>query len=720
MKRILYLLVAACFLFFGCRKDDHKAEQPLTVKSFWPNGGSAGTIVTINGTGFGYKAGNFEVLFNGTPATITEARDTVLIILSPEAGTSGLVTLKKGTQQYEIGQYTYQDLSIAGISPANGPAGTNVSIRGKGFASLQGPAAVTINGQGSIVTFSADTLIVASVPVAAGTGQVRIMVNGQEVTGPDFLFQHIAAIKPMTGGAGTKVTISGEGFNTDLDKNSVAFNGKPATVVTATATELVVTAPEEVVTGSVTVTINEQQTVGSTFTVVPKPLISAVAPLSAPAGATVTITGDYYTNHTDEVKVTFNGMVATVTGATTKSITVQVPGNAGEGQLALTVNDQQTAGPLFREQNLGVAELLPNNGMDGDEIVLKGMGFSTDLTGNKVLFNGVAAQVLSATATELTVVVPAGVSTGAITVESGGLTAISPEFGRAGVITLAGGPDKNDFTPYGNAIAVDSKGNVYVGQGTRIKKVTAAGVVSDFVGSTVSGDANGNGADALFGNVTGIAIDQNDIMYVTDGFSMKVKRVTMSAEVSTAATLSFGPQAAASDAEGNIYVGQMYGGVWLLNKVTGAVTKLFNTNYETPSFFGVIDRNNYFWVTQWESQNVQGYINGVKNTSYAGNYQWGFVDGPRQQAVFRSFYGLTVNRQGVIYLMDGPALRSIANDMVTTITGTNGTGLPVLGYMDGGFKKALFGNPGGMVTDKEGNLYINDASNKAVRKVFFR
>ena len=55
-------------------------------------------------------------------------------------------------------------------------------------------------------------LLVAVVPEAAGSGKIAVTVDGKRVTGPDFTFQRINSIKPLTGGAGTQVAINGEGL----------------------------------------------------------------------------------------------------------------------------------------------------------------------------------------------------------------------------------------------------------------------------------------------------------------------------------------------------------------------------------------------------------------------------------------------------------------------------------------------------------------------------
>jgi len=66
---------------------------------------------------------------------------------------------------------------------------------------------------------------------------------------------------------------------------------------------------------------------------------------------------------------------------------------------------------------IGMAAAKP-----GDTIVIKGKNFSTVAANNTVAFNGVTATIVSATATELTVVIPASATSGPITITVNGVT----------------------------------------------------------------------------------------------------------------------------------------------------------------------------------------------------------------------------------------------------------------------------------------------------------
>ncbi|VBI73290.1 IPT/TIG domain-containing protein [Burkholderia pseudomallei] len=74
---------------------------------------------------------------------------------------------------------------------------------------------------------------------------------------------------------------------------------------------------------------------------------------------------------------------------------------------------------------LAIFAFAPTHGVAGTQVVIQGQGFSSTSANNTVSFNGVAANVIAASSTQLVVAVPSGATTGTITVAVGSQSASS-------------------------------------------------------------------------------------------------------------------------------------------------------------------------------------------------------------------------------------------------------------------------------------------------------
>lgn len=707
IQHIISLAVlSALLLFFSCKKDSpgDEVSANLSVEHYFPNSGKAGTLVTIKGTGFSENIEENIVEFAGVRAEVFSAQSTSLVVVAPEAATTGKLTVKAGGHTIEVGNYTYQRLSLKRVWPANGPAGSNIRITGEGFGSLQQPARVTINDSTALVVNISDTLIVAKVPAGAGTGAVKVFVDNMVSTGEIFTYQEIKAIRPLTGGKGTKVTINGEGFESVKENNKVYFNDKQATVIEATPKQLIVLAPEGIESNKVSVIINGQKTVSAAiFSVVPLPKIAAVSPLSGPVGSIITIKGSTFSTVKEENKVLINGKeIPLETNPTSTELVVRYPANIGSGKIEVLVNDQKVVGPEFVNQELGITKVSPESGLAGTEITIQGSGFSKDLLGNRVSFNGVPAQIISASESVLKVIAPATLSTGPLSVQVGNLSARAPlAFRRSGVTTVAKGFMTLDYNY--SKIVIDSKGNLYVNNPTSIMKVTPEGVSAVL--------ATG------FNGIMGMDI-MNDIIYVVE--STVAKKVTLNGQVTTIPTAAIAPRGITVDKNGNFYYPNSWNGILKVALPTGTVQNM-NTGGASDKCRIAIATDGTIYHS---SDDYQGMITrtlpGGRGVNWIGQYEgYGYQDGPISTA--RIGYGpaaLKLNAQGNLIIMDGNnnAIREVnlQEQIISTLAKVE------RGFADGDLSTAKWGIISDITIDKEGNIYLLDVTGSAIRKVIFK
>jgi hypothetical protein len=102
-------------------------------------------------------------------------------------------------------------------------------------------------------------------------------------------------------------------------------------------------------------------------------------------------------------------------------------------------------------------------------------------------------------------------------------------------------------------------------------------------------------------------------------------------------------------------------------------------------------------------------------TTIAGmSGQSGTADGVGSAARFSQLRAITVDNLDNVYVIDGNAIRRIAPDRtVTTISGS----VASAGLIDGPRLGARYSDPQGIMVDGEGDIYIADTGNDAIRKI---
>ncbi|USX18447.1 gluconolaconase [Oxalobacteraceae bacterium OTU3REALA1] len=90
-------------------------------------------------------------------------------------------------------------------------------------------------------------------------------------------------------------------------------------------------------------------------------------------------------------------------------------------------------------------------------------------------------------------------------------------------------------TPSG--LAMDWAGNLYVADtgNNAIRKITPDGKVSTLAGDGLAGDKDGRGAAARFNGPIGVAVGDDGVVYVTDTYNDRIRRVAPNGDVTTIA-----------------------------------------------------------------------------------------------------------------------------------------------------------------------------------------
>lgn len=172
------------------------------------------------------------------------------------------------------------EVKITALRPSFGFVGDNVTILGENFSDELADMSVTFDGvKANILTTSSSALSVTAPEHARGRVTV-VVKNGTKTAVAEFTYVELMVEKstPSEGGAGTIVTIYGEGFSEELANNVVMVGDHVLTVTEATATTLKVEMPA-LGTGTYTFTVKvgERVCTGGSFTVAPLWYVETVA-----------------------------------------------------------------------------------------------------------------------------------------------------------------------------------------------------------------------------------------------------------------------------------------------------------------------------------------------------------------------------------------------------------------------------------------------------------
>jgi sugar lactone lactonase YvrE len=258
-----------------------------------------------------------------------------------------------------------------------------------------------------------------------------------------------------------------------------------------------------------------------------------------------------------------------------------------------------------------------------------------------------------------------------------------------------GGAATSAQLSYPNGIAVDHTGNIYIADllNNRVRVVTPTGTINTYAGNGIPGFGGDGGAatNAELNQPSGLAIDSSGNLYIADSNNSVVRMVNTQGVISTvagtggvggysgdggAATKAtlLAPIGVAVDSSGNIYIADYYGWIREVNASTGVIST----------------------------------IAGNGTNGYTGD------GGPATSAQFYNPIGVAVDSSGNVYVADSGngAVRMISNGTISTIAGTG-----ILSYTGDGGPAALaqFSAISSIAVDAQGNIYVADTNNNAIR-----
>lgn len=253
----------------------------------------------------------------------------------------------------------------------------------------------------------------------------------------------------------------------------------------------------------------------------------------------------------------------------------------------------------------------------------------------------------------------------------------------------------------GAALALDSTGNLYFASTAQVWKITPTAATTVIAGMPCcQGGYSGEGGpatQAILGGIGGIAISAKGEIYLADTLNSLVVRIATDGTIHTSASGLFGPSGLVFDSAGNLYIAEL--GDW------SDALQIVASN--PTSYVGRSARR----LRKIAADGTITTLAGNGTEEYSGD------GGPSTAAQLDAPWGLAADSHGNIYIGDSGnhTVRKIAsNGIISTVAGTAVRG----SSGDRGIAThAQLNQPLGIAMDGAGNLFIAECLGARIRKV---
>jgi sugar lactone lactonase YvrE len=244
------------------------------------------------------------------------------------------------------------------------------------------------------------------------------------------------------------------------------------------------------------------------------------------------------------------------------------------------------------------------------------------------------------------------------------------------------GPKGFSFDVLGNTYVADLGNNV-------IRKITAAGQVSTLAGNAIAGYINGEGIKAEFYNPTATITDAAGNVYVADRSNNLIRKITPAGVVS-------------------VFSGYVAPTGYAQTNLPGFADATGTDAYFNYPVALTKDAADNIYVADYKNQAIRKITPAGVVTTYAG--------GTYFPKLLGNPTGVVMDAQGNLFISENSGrILEITKDKVLYVLA--GVSSSQGGYVNGVGAAARFNNPQSLTIDAQGNLYVADFNNNAIRKI---
>ncbi len=224
--------------------------SPPVLSAIQPTKAEPGQAISIAGTDFAGSVEGNVVRFNNQPGQVTSAAPDRLSVTVPEIplGNASVTVEARGARSNALFLKVAPVPRVKSVEPEVALPGQTVVIKGSRLSG--GTVSVSVAGIRAELLESGPEQLTIRIPVLTfqegSPALLRVQV-GEEPAAPGKLILGrlplVGEVSPTQAAAGDRVTIKGRGFAAAAKDNHVRFGDRPALVVEAQPTQLVVSAP---------------------------------------------------------------------------------------------------------------------------------------------------------------------------------------------------------------------------------------------------------------------------------------------------------------------------------------------------------------------------------------------------------------------------------------------------------------------------------------------
>ena len=314
-----------------------------------------------------------------------------------------------------------------------------------------------------------------------------------------------------------------------------------------------------------------------------------------------------------------------------------------------------------------------------------------------------------------------------------------------------GGPAVNAQLNSPRRLALDAAGSLYIADrmNAKVRKVTAAGIISTYAGTGHTGYSGDGGpaGSAMINAPAGLSVDGYGNLYIADDNSFRIRKVSPGGNITTVAgTGTYGTSGdgglatlatlcyladVVSDPSGVLYIADSSKRVrkvasnGTINTVAGIGANSGGDGGPATSAMisypedAVMDSAGNVYISEYGYSRIRKVAPSGIISTFAGDGTYASTGdgGPAANAEFSSPYGLATDSNGNLYIVEygGHRIRKVNSaGIVSTFAGTGAAGFSG----DGGqAASAQLNYPMAVAVDANLNVYIADTNNYRIRRV---